>query len=140
MGNTSMIREGGCLCGRVRFKAGGEPVTKAICHCPSCRRASGAPAVAWAMYPMDQVRFSAGSLDRYESSPGAVRGFCGHCGTTLSFEGELIEGLIDVTIASFDDPVELAPDIHVWHRHRLPWVAVEDGAVTFDELPQEAPG
>jgi len=140
MENASTVREGGCLCGRVRFTASGDPVVRAWCHCPSCRHAAGAPVVAWAMYPMDRVRFSAESLSRYESSPGAVRGFCANCGTTLSFEGELIDGLIDLTIASFDDPAQMAPDVHIWGRHRLPWMPVEGAAVIFDGLPEGAPG
>lgn len=140
MSDTSITREGGCLCGRVRFSAEGEPLAKVWCHCPSCRRATGAPVVAWAMYPMQQVRFTAESLNRFESSAGAVRSFCMQCGTSLAYEGELIPGLIDLTIASFDEPLALAPDIHIWHSHRLSWQSVEDGAVTFEELPGPPPG
>lgn len=139
MSDDQRAREGGCLCGRVRFTATGEPVAKAFCHCPSCRRAAGAPVVAWAMYPREQVQFSVQELERYESSPGSIRGFCGRCGTTLSFEGELIPGLIDLTIAAFDDPAALAPDVHVWGRHRLPWIPLEADATVFDELPPDPP-
>ena len=139
MADAAVTREGGCLCGRVRFTASGEPVAKAFCHCPSCRRAAGAPVVAWAMFPSESVRFTTEALSRYESSPGVVRGFCSRCGTPVSYEGPLIDGLIDLTIAAFDLPGELKPDIHVWHRHRLPWMPVEDGAVTFDELPDRPP-
>lgn len=139
MGDTSTSREGGCLCGRVRFTADGDPVLKAWCHCPSCRRAAGASVVAWATYPMEGVRFTTESLSRYESSPGAIRGFCTNCGTSLSYEGEVMPGLIDLTIASFDEPATLAPDIHIWNRYRLPWQALENGAVAFEELPEQAP-
>lgn len=96
--------------------------------------------VAWATYPMAQVRFSAESLGRFESSPGAVRGFCSYCGTSLSYEGSLIPGLIDLAIAAFDDPEPLAPDCHIWCHYRLPWQPLEPGAVTFDELPDEPLG
>lgn len=139
MTETSTTREGGCLCGRVRFSAEGEPRGKAWCHCPSCRRASGAPVVAWATYAMERVRFTAESLGRYESSPGVVRGFCTHCGTPVSYEGDMIPGFIDLTIASFDDPASLAPDMHIFNRYRLPWQPVESGAVVFDELPEKSP-
>jgi len=41
------MSEGGCLCGAVRYRMVGAPLSSAICHCASCRRASGAPTVAW---------------------------------------------------------------------------------------------
>ncbi|WP_456237657.1 GFA family protein, partial [Geminicoccus flavidas] len=40
--------EGGCLCGAVRYAIELEEDDLAdYCHCRECRRASGAPVVAW---------------------------------------------------------------------------------------------
>ena len=38
-----MTWTGGCLCGRLRYRADAEPVRAVICHCSICRRVSGAP-------------------------------------------------------------------------------------------------
>jgi len=69
--------EGGCLCKAVRFRVTGDPLHSVICHCHSCRRASGAPSVAWLTF--DRGRSNslparrAASLRRPESSAGSAR-------------------------------------------------------------------
>lgn len=128
-------RMGGCLCGAVRFEARGEPVGVTVCHCPSCRRAAGAQAVAWAMYPIDQVRTLAGEPRRHASSPGTLRAFCSDCGTSLSYENEQLAGMIDLTVGSFDDPESLPPQAHIWCRHRLAWVRGDDGLPAYEDWP-----
>lgn len=41
---------GSCLCGGVRYRIAGEPLTTVNCHCSMCRQAHGAafrPAAHW---------------------------------------------------------------------------------------------
>jgi hypothetical protein len=52
--------EGGCFCGRVRYRVSGEPLRSAICHCVSCRRTSGALTVAWVSFPYRRFSFVEG--------------------------------------------------------------------------------
>ena len=131
------VLEGGCQCGSVRYRVTGEPVMAALCHCTMCRRANAAPAVAWAMYAESQVVFPQASPTVYESSPGARRGFCGRCGTQISFMADYIPGLIDITIGSLDDPGRIEPGLHYWESKRLPWVHFADALPRYAEFPPQ---
>ena len=33
--------EGGCLCGKVRYSAKGDPVFVGVCHCKDCQKFTG---------------------------------------------------------------------------------------------------
>ena len=127
--------EGGCQCGAIRYRASGEPVMAAICHCAMCRRANAAPAVAWAMFQESQVVFLRGSPTTYASSSAARRGFCPVCGTPISFAADYIPDLIDLTIGSLDHPEKLAPTLHYWDSRRLPWVHFADELRRHPEFP-----
>lgn len=128
---------GGCQCGAVRYAIAGEPVFTALCHCTMCRRANAAPAVAWAMFRDDQVRFVAGQPTLYAASPEAKRGFCGKCGTQISFTASFIPGLIDITIGSLDKPEAVPPALHYWESKRLPWLHIADGLPRYPEFPPQ---
>jgi len=129
---------GGCLCGATRWIARDEPVTVALCHCSMCRRAAGAPAVAWAMWPLDRFEWTRGKPAIYASSEGVERGFCGSCGTPLSFGADFLPGLIDVTVGSLDAPESLPPRMHIWESSRLAWLALADELPRHRELPPQA--
>ena len=56
--------EGGCLCGAVRYRVSGDPVAATLCHCRSCRRASGGVTVAWAVFDKDAFEWLKGKPAR----------------------------------------------------------------------------
>jgi len=51
------MREGGCLCGAVRYRVEGEPEASDICHCETCRRAASAPTLPFAVFPSARFAF-----------------------------------------------------------------------------------
>lgn len=125
-------REGGCFCGRVRYGVAGEPLGSAICHCVSCRRASGAQSVAWLTFPFEEFSFVSGDPREYRSSPGVSRTFCEHCGTSLTYRHDEEPDSIDVTTASLDLPDKLPPTRHIWLEDKVAWENVNDGLPRFE--------
>lgn len=94
---------GGCSCGAMRYESDALPFHETICHCSVCRRAAGAPMVAWFSVPRAQLRWLHGEPARYASSADATRTICARCGTPLTFEDSRYPDEIDVTVCSLDD-------------------------------------
>jgi len=94
-----------------------------VCHCPDCRRATGAQSVAWVLVAASAFTVSVGAPLEYASSPGALRTFCGRCGTTLGWRGDRQPGRIDITVGSLDEPARFVPTRAVYRRHKLPWAS-----------------
>ncbi len=126
------LRDGGCLCGEVRYRVAGKPQTSAICHCVSCRRASGAQSVAWLTFSLEGFSFVSGDPAGYRSSLDVSRTFCDRCGTSLTYQHDGDPGFIDVTTASLDLPNEFPPTHHVWLEDKVSWESVNDGLPRFE--------
>ena len=126
-----MDQTGGCLCGAIRYRVTGPPRATSLCHCNSCRRATGGPSLAWAIFDEDKVEIVEGRLAIYRSSPGVERGFCAHCGTSLTYARANRPGLFDITTASLDDPEAFPPKVEIWTEERLAWEAANPGLPQF---------
>ena len=118
---TSGPYSGGCQCGAVRFRA--ETLGRAsICHCRMCQKATGG---FFGAYVTGRgVSWTRGTPSYFLSSNKVQRGFCGACGTPLTFEQ--LEGLppgqVELSIAAFDDPERAAPVIQVNLEGKLAFV------------------
>jgi hypothetical protein len=95
--------------------------------------------VAWLTVRNDSVKFSAGKPVIYESSPGVQRGFCGRCGTPLTYWNAKRPDELDLTTASLDEPDAVAPIDHVWMSDALTWDRPADGWPQHPQGRQEDP-
>ncbi|WNL41594.1 GFA family protein [Halomonas sp. PAMB 3264] len=86
---------GGCLCGKVRFEARGEPQSVGTCHCMDCRKHHGALFYAAADYPRKAVVI--------EGEPACYQGryFCATCGSSLF---SISEHEIEIHLGALDAP------------------------------------
>jgi hypothetical protein len=112
---------GRCLCGAVRIVAMGEPLSVAWCHCHSCRKHSGAPVSVFVAFKHGDYKVTEGTITKFNSSPGRLRGFCAKCGSTLTCEGE---GSTEMHfhVGTFDDAAAFKPTRHIFPNERLPWL------------------
>lgn len=134
------MMDGGCLCGRVRYRVAGPVHETAHCHCTMCRRGSGAPVVTWAVTSPDHFAWTAGTPATYASSPGCKRTFCAACGTKLTFTDAKRPGDVDIATGSLDDPGGVTVGIQIYGRSKVAWVRI-DPHVPFraGEEPTDSP-
>jgi hypothetical protein len=130
-----MIREGGCLCGAVRFRCEGEPINVRVCHCRTCQKAMGSPFFARALFEPRALTIE-GETAFYPSSEAVHRVFCKTCGTRL-FSRRTNGTAVGVALATFDDRNAFAPTEHIWVSDKIDWVKLDDGLPQYAEtVPQ----
>ena len=129
----SVVSEGGCFCGAIRYRIEGPPTNTMVCHCQTCRRIAAAPVVAWVTFPKDRFATIKGAASELQSSELVRRTFCPSCGTPLTYEHKNDASSIDVTTCSLDNPNAFPPTHHSWLSHDLEWVRFGDGLPTFAE-------
>jgi len=122
----SINAQGGCLCGAIRYRITGQPLATSICHCRSCRRASGAPAVAWVVTRRDDFVVEQGTPVAFRSSPPVERTFCGRCGTPLTYQHDDSPESLDVQTATLDAPDGFPPACEIWLEHKVAWMVTND--------------
>ena len=112
---------GGCQCGAVRYRLEAKPKATSICHCRMCQKASGGPFMAFGGVRLSRLVWTRGAPRVFASSDIAERGFCGECGTPLTYRG-LGSERISVTLGSLDDPDAVEPAAQLGVESRLRWL------------------
>jgi len=104
---------GGCLCGKVRLTATGQPNRVGICHCLDCRKHHGALFHSSAIFPQDAVIVT-GDTQQYQG-----RYFCPRCGSSV-FGRSADE--VEVNLGALDAPDQFQPTYELWTIRREAWL------------------
>lgn len=113
-------RTASCNCGAIRIEVRGQPMRVGLCHCTTCRKASGAPFTASGIWRTEDVTVNGGTASWKDSS--VARHFCPSCGCQLfgAFDGGVAIGL-----GAFDAaPTDLVPTYELFTRRRERWFQV----------------
>jgi hypothetical protein len=135
-------REGGCACGTVRYRLTGEPFDTGWCHCRTCQRVSGAPAMAFSTVKAEAFRFIAGEgeVRSFASSDFGRREYCGRCGTPLTIRVEFQPETVDFPVATLDDPDAVAPGFHIFRASKVAWFETADALPRHERFRPETRG
>jgi hypothetical protein len=134
---NEVIREGGCLCGQVRYKLSENPVKTVVCHCRNCQKQAGSAFSVVSFYPRDSLQLE-GELRTYEdkgtSGQTVYRRFCGNCGSPVVTDTDDAPemGLIFIKAGTLDDVDDLQPSVHVWTSRKHCWLTLAENQVQLE--------
>jgi hypothetical protein len=125
----SELVSGGCQCGAVRFRAS-KFGRASICHCRMCQKAFGG--FFGPLVTAHDLEWTRGAPKHFASSNKVRRGFCGDCGTPLTYE---YGGPVEVAIGTLDNPNLVPPTLQVNPERKL---AFFDGLCSLPTRPAGA--
>jgi len=128
--------DGGCACGAVRYRLGSAPMFVHCCHCLDCQRQTGSAFVLNALIETDRVAVLSGAPVAVAVPTDSGRPHeifrCPKCQTALWSDYGRRGVLRFVRVGTLDDPSALPPDVHIYTRSKLPWVALPAGVPAFE--------
>ena len=129
------LREGGCACGAIRYRLLSDPMFVHCCHCLNCQRQTGSAFAINLLIEADRVEMLAGAPRPVEvprDDGSAQRIFrCPACQVAVFSEYGRPE-LRYVRAGTLDRPSDVPPDVHIFTRSKLSWVAIPNSVPSFD--------
>jgi hypothetical protein len=136
----SKALEGGCACGKVRYRLTSSPLFVHCCHCLNCQRQTGSAFVINLLIERDHVDVLAGDpqpVDVPRTGGRKQRIFrCPTCQIAV-FSRYTRARILFVRAGTLDDPSSVAPNVHIYTRSKLDWVGLPDSTPAFSTYYDE---
>lgn len=134
-------REGGCLCGAVRYRIDGPVLTAVVCHCTHCQRQSGS--VLSFNVLVDEAQYRQHGVttvydDVGDSGHPVWRHFCGRCGSPIVSRLGARPGVLAVKGGTLDSLAGLQPVRRLFCQHAPAWIGSLDNVTGFATTPPAA--
>jgi hypothetical protein len=128
--------EGGCDCGKVRYRMLTAPLVVHCCHCRWCQRETGSSFALNAMIEADRVVSLGGESEIIvvpsRSGAGQRIARCPDCKIAVwshyAGSGHLTKF---VRVGTLDTPDALAPDVHIFAASKQAWVTLSDNVPAY---------
>jgi hypothetical protein len=129
----SVMREGGCACGAVRYRLTSDPLFVHCCHCLNCQRQTGSAFVINLLIETDRVELVGSEPRRVDVPRGSSTQRIWRCpDCQIAVFSQYTSGRLRfVRGGTLDDPASVEPDVHIYTRSKLPWVALPESTPAF---------
>jgi hypothetical protein len=128
--------EGGCACAAVRYRLASRPMFVHCCHCRDCQRQTGSAFMLNALIETDRVTLLSGNPEPVAVPTDSGRPHeiyrCSSCRIAVWSVYGTGRKLLFVRVGTLDDPAALTPDVHIYVRSKLPWLALPEGTPSFE--------
>lgn len=124
--------QGGCLCGKVRYRITG-PIRNIIyCHCSQCRKAQGSAYATNGIVVKKNFELVSGenNLTGYESTPGQIKYFCSICGSPIFSKTQSRPDEVRIRLGTIESDISERPVAHIFTTSKANWDNI------CDDLPQ----
>ena len=127
-------RNGGCLCGAVRYRVEWPPLAMATCACTNCQKQSGSALSVVGITRRDAIEVDgelAIYMDRADNGNAVERKFCCNCGSPILTDTATArdQGIIFFKAGTLDRTDDLAPTTHYWTGSGQHWLHYPEGQV-----------
>jgi hypothetical protein len=123
-------KNGGCLCGKVRFKVHGKIVRSGVCHCRYCQLRSGSAFGVGVWFHIQDLTINKKKLKSYqlitENKNKFKTFFCNNCGTTLCWTLSHFPKNVVIAGGVFDPPHQwIKAQREIFSRSRMRFVSIK---------------
>ena len=130
--------EGGCRCGRVRYRLTIPRLPKAYaCHCRDCQTWSGSAFSLNFVLPEDQLVVTGEpAIFELPSADGervSRQRACPVCFTRIFNTNTARPGMVGIRAGTLDRSDELVVGAHIWIKRKLAGIAVPEGTPAWPE-------
>jgi hypothetical protein len=127
--------EGGCSCGKVRYRLASAPLFVHCCHCLNCQRQTGSAFVINLLIEADRVELLAGEPQPVDvkRDDGSVQRIyrCPTCEVAV-YSQYTSPAFLFVRAGTLDEPREITPDVHIFTKSKVDWVVLPKAVPAFE--------
>lgn len=132
--------QGSCQCGNVTYRVISAPLMTYACHCQECQKRTGSAFSMGTVCLADSFNLS-GELTSWtrtsDDGNRNTRYSCANCTNIIYGASTNAPEAIRLQPGTLDNCGTIIPDVHIWTKRALPWVAIPSDSISYPTQPDD---